>query len=665
MALAACTMAASAQGWPGNWQGAMLQGFYWDSYPDTQWTVLEAQADELAEFFRLVWVPQSGNCGPGNSMGYNDLYWFNDYGSSFGNEAQLRSMISTFRSRGIGTIADVVINHRSPLPGTWMGFPVETYKGVTYAMGPSDICSDDDSGKTAANAETAPTGARDSGEDFDGARDLDHSSANVQAIVKAYLDFLLNDLGYAGFRYDMAKGYAPGYTALYNLAAKPGYSVGEYFDGDFNALSAWVNATESDGTIQSAAFDFALKYKLRDACNSGTGWNRLGQSSLMAMPSLRRYAVTFVDNHDTFGRGNDSETTANILAANAFILATPGVPCVFLPHWKTYKRDIKQMIYARNLAGVHSQSTFSALNSSAGQYAIKVAGTTGSVVIVMGSQAMPSGMDEGDFHLVSSGDNYSYYVSRDVGSAWADVPSGSYDDGFGVTLSALSRDPGARLVYTTDGSTPTAGNGIQTDDGARIDVWATMTLRAGILSGGAVSGLITRNYTVTGFQPHDITVYLKANWDPTYYHMWDTEGNGTEWPGTLVTTKTEIDGTEWYFNSYAIKSSDHRVNFVFNQGSNAVQTVDVVNVDTDRFFEIADTKDGSGHHYVNDVTGQHPSGIGTAVTEHMTEGKVGVYALDGRLLRSVESGTPLGEALEGLAGGMYIVDGKKVVVKRD
>ena len=33
-----------AQGWPANHSGVMLQGFYWDSYFDSKWTNLEAQA---------------------------------------------------------------------------------------------------------------------------------------------------------------------------------------------------------------------------------------------------------------------------------------------------------------------------------------------------------------------------------------------------------------------------------------------------------------------------------------------------------------------------------------------------------------------------------------------------------------------------------------------
>ena len=35
---------ASAQGWPANYGGVMLQGFYWDSYDDTQWTKFTEQA---------------------------------------------------------------------------------------------------------------------------------------------------------------------------------------------------------------------------------------------------------------------------------------------------------------------------------------------------------------------------------------------------------------------------------------------------------------------------------------------------------------------------------------------------------------------------------------------------------------------------------------------
>ena len=38
--LAILPMAMQGQGWPSGYSGVMLQGFYWDSYNDSQWTKL-------------------------------------------------------------------------------------------------------------------------------------------------------------------------------------------------------------------------------------------------------------------------------------------------------------------------------------------------------------------------------------------------------------------------------------------------------------------------------------------------------------------------------------------------------------------------------------------------------------------------------------------------
>ena len=160
------------------------------------------------------------------------------------------------------------------------------------------------------------------------------------------------------------KGYAPDYTAIYNTAARPQFSVGEYWDGT-QQIKNWIDGTRAEGAVQSAAFDFPLKYLLNNCCNSGTGWDALAGSCLVNDPTYCRYAVTFVDNHDTYGRNNGNDLTANAVAANAFILAMPGTPCVFLPHWKAYKQELKQMIYARNMAGGNNESPFETLSRSA------------------------------------------------------------------------------------------------------------------------------------------------------------------------------------------------------------------------------------------------------------------------------------------------------------
>ena len=245
-------LSASAQGWPSKYQGVMLQGFYWDSFDASQWTNLESQADEFAQYFKLVWVPQSAYCG-GKSMGYNDLYWFSNYNSSFGSEAQLRSMIKTFKQKGIGTIADVVINHRGTIKD-WFDFPTETYNGKTYTMTSTDVCANDDKGKAATAAKqkgVSLSANNDSGEDWDGIRDLDHNSENVQNTVIDYLRMLIDDFGYTGFRYDMTKGYDGKFTGLYNSTVNPEFSVGEYWDGNKSVLMRWLQATKVDDKIQS------------------------------------------------------------------------------------------------------------------------------------------------------------------------------------------------------------------------------------------------------------------------------------------------------------------------------------------------------------------------------------------------------------------------------
>ena len=80
-------------------------------------------------------------------------------------------------------------------------------------------------------------------------RDLDHNSANVQKICHAYLDKLINDLGYPGVRYDMVKGYASKFTGLYNSTAQLQYSVGEYWDGNVGSVTNWINGTKVNNVI--------------------------------------------------------------------------------------------------------------------------------------------------------------------------------------------------------------------------------------------------------------------------------------------------------------------------------------------------------------------------------------------------------------------------------
>lgn len=660
-----------AQGWPANYGGVMLQGFYWDSYSDTQWTTLEKQADELASYFSLIWVPQGGRCiETYNVMGYTPYYYF-DQNSSFGTEAQLRSMISTFKAKGLGTIADVVVNHRNT--NGWFSFPAETYGGVTYQMLASDICANDDEGKTKTQATkegvTLSTN-NDEGEDWNGCRDLDHKSANVQTIIKAYLKYLKDDLGYTGFRYDMVKGFDASHVADYNDAAGVEYSVGENWS-DNATVKKWIDGTSK----KSAAFDFQFHYALTDAIKN-SDWQYLRHAKHATLVSdastagkaYRQYAVTFVENHDIQTRegGNTSAdpiADEYVTAANAYLLSMPGTPCVFLPHWQSYKQDIKGMIDIRKAVGITNQSDYTLYADATTYSAQMVTGTNGNLIIVVGDPSKFTAASTAAWTKIVSAPTYAYYLSNALGTAWIDKASGTYAGSVSPMLTAATRESGAKLVYTTDGTTPTASS--QTiASGETLSITSDCTLTVGLLVGGTVKGIVSRTYTITEPEPevtypHDIKIYVNADnagWGTlSKVNFWTWGGDGThapansKWPGDAVTTTENVSGKSWFVKTYTINSSSDYVSFVFSTGTGSPQTVNKEKVKTTSFFEISASKDSQSHNLINDVTETTAIHAVTAIERTADDGW---YTVSGLRL----SGQPTQK-------GLYIHGGRKVVVK--
>lgn len=413
-----------AQGWPANYGGVMLQGFYWDSYKEIQWSTLTSQADELSKYFSLIWVPQSGWCKSTTNMGYYPVYWFNQK-SAFGSEEDLRTMISTFKKKGTDIIADVVINHKNGV-NNWCDFADDTVTGKitgkTYSVtwdntGYTQICNNDEANtNTKSEAKGKIKGAADTGLGDTGCRDLDHTNPTTQKNIKTYEDFLLNEMGYTGFRYDFVKGYDPKYINMYNEASKPKFSVGEYWQGSvtaskkddhpFGGVKDWVEATGKT----SAAFDFPMKYLIKGAFNDGN-WKLLATnyttSTLVGIEP--QYAVTFIDNHDTGEpHVNPDPLRANVEAANAYILALPGTPCIWISHWKPYKYTIKKCILARKIAGVTNTSSIIKSEGQDNGYVLIVEGNKGNVMLLLGSPTY----DTTGYQLACEGENFKYYVSN-------------------------------------------------------------------------------------------------------------------------------------------------------------------------------------------------------------------------------------------------------------
>lgn len=408
---------------PAESEDVMLQGFYWDSQKTTGWTQLADQADDIARSFTLVWLPPSasaegGNEVGGNNVGYHPRQW-NDQNSCWGTAADLKQLIATLHSHGVKAIADIVINHRAG-DTDWGNFTADDFGTYgSYQLTAANICSDDEinTDPAAGDWRGKATGAPDTGENWGGARDLDHTSAYVQADCEAYLAWLKGEYGYDGWRYDFVKGYGGRYVGIYNEASQPYLSVGEYWDGSYDKVAAWIEATGR----RSMAFDFPMKYA---ALNDGLAKNDYSKmawrednatwrpAGMIHHHKYRGLAVTFVDNHDTYR--DDNKFTGYVEQAYAFILSSPGVPCVFWPHWQsTSKQHIEQMIAARREAGVHAESdvTVTVMDK---YYESLAVGHHGRLITRIGF-ASPRDVPEG-YHLAAGGNNWWMYVSDDATS---------------------------------------------------------------------------------------------------------------------------------------------------------------------------------------------------------------------------------------------------------
>lgn len=632
--------ASADGGWPDGYSGVMLQGFYWDSYKETNWSALQDMADDLAPSFDLVWLPQSGYCNTdGNQMGYMPVYYFTHH-SSFGSEGQLRLLIRAFKERGIGTIADVVVNHRNNLGvgGSWIDFPAETYGGVTYQMFGTDICLNDDGGATKSwadkNGKTLSNNY-DTGEDWSGCRDLDHQSANVQRCVKAYLKYLLEDLGYVGFRYDMVKGFHPWHVGDYNAYARPTFSVGENWSSSYD-IGNWINGTQWGGVPMSAAFDFQFRYRMRDAINN-QNWRYLAydEKPLARQDYFKRWAVTFVENHDTEKRpyADQDPIWRDTLAANAYLLAMPGTPCVFWRHWAVCKEDIKKMIAVRKQAGVTNTSGFTEKWTDNNYYAVEIYGKYANLICVVGNNPDGYKPSSNDYTLVLSGKGYRYYLSRWNNTVYADHPSGKYYAPIQVKLTALSRS-NCPIVYTTDGTEPNPKSP-QVNSGATLYLNGSCRLTMGLLMDGKVVGTIARNYTIEPFEEHKITIYVQRplDWTSVNMYVWDKDNvqlNGV-WPGRTLTSSKSFGGERWYYKEFTMKSADYFINLLFDTWNGTSQTIDLQGIRKDRYFRITTRSFGSKY-VVDDVTEEMETAIDAPriMRPNVDDGRI--YDLMGRQL---------------------------------
>lgn len=408
---------------PANCPDVMLQGFYWDSYEDkgygrTKWIDLKTQAVEMGQWFDLIWLPPSAKATGGT--GYLPRQ-YSSQDSDWGTKVNLLSLIGMLHENGARVVADVVVNHVSG-KSSWCDFyALDFGEFGTFAPDMSWICSTDEAftGGHCNNAWGAADDGYGSEANYEAGRDWDHQNAEVRAMIKAYLKWLRKDIGYDGFRYDYCKGFHNSHINEYNTAAEAYFSVMEYWDGNPEVLKSHLG----DAGWNTLTFDFATKYT---AFNNGIASGNYGgcKGAGLLGAGKSRYAVTFLDSHDSFqrddnefcGKNNSMRYPDKVLQCNAYLLSMPGVPCIFYPHWVAFKEQLKPMINARYKTGVHSESSVQD-EAGNGFYKATITGTNGSIRLLLGPN---SGYDTtpAGYTLAVKGQGYGVYyqVNSDRGN---------------------------------------------------------------------------------------------------------------------------------------------------------------------------------------------------------------------------------------------------------
>jgi alpha-amylase len=326
--------------------GVMLQTFYWDCPREDNkefqwWNTIRAEIPALAEAgFTALWLPpvhKAANLA-GPSMGYDpydyyDLGEFDQKGSVptwFGTKKDLLALIGEAHQNRMGVIADVVINHNSgadaqevnPLTGQsrWTAFRPK-------------------SGRFPRDWESFHPNMYESWDEmtFGDMPDLSHRNPYVYAELLKLARWLVEEIGFDGFRYDFVKGYgANTITAIQEYRyMRDGkqivpYGVAEFWD-NARAIEYWVDLANFSNSNPVDAFDFPLREMLKALCDQyGFSLRDLAnwETVLQRQPQT---TVTFVENHDLRDEGRPAVNDK--LLAYSYILAHEGYPCVF---WKDY-----------------------------------------------------------------------------------------------------------------------------------------------------------------------------------------------------------------------------------------------------------------------------------------------------------------------------------------
>jgi alpha-amylase len=319
----------------------MMQAFYWDAAIKEDklgewWNFVAEKVPQLsASGFDALWLPPICKSTVQTSNGYDpydyfDLGDFDQKGSvktAYGNRAELEALIKLMHEHNMGAIADMVINHNSGADEEEVN-PLDGQKRWTKFNPKSGKFPRDWNCFHPSRYERVMV----DGENFAGFPHLCHRNPRVYEAMYEYARMIIEDLDFDGFRFDFVKGFGSwmiGLLAKYQYQKKDGreftpFVVGEYWSGPQD-IEGWLDGVRSVTDQQIAAFDFPLRYKLKDVCDT-PNYSLTNLANSDAVSASRPFnAVTFTENHDMGG----NEVVNDKMLGYSFILTGEGYPCVF------------------------------------------------------------------------------------------------------------------------------------------------------------------------------------------------------------------------------------------------------------------------------------------------------------------------------------------------
>ena len=327
-----------------------MQGFYWNSTPGGIWfDSLATLAPGLASAgFSAIWIPPAAKGGGSLSMGYDiyDNYDFGDYNQKgsqktrFGNKQELMNMVSAFKQVGITCLYDAILNHAGNGDiqdkyecGNDSGYVIFNpasgrFPKTARNFHPNSIHCDNN----------YPYHSKDFFEDY-----CQESAGTGDSLI-AWGQYIINELGFDGFRLDAIKHIEPQFIARFSQAFAGKYMVGEHWSGTGDIIPYLNEVLSNGGNI--AIFDFPLRYSLRDMCNNTSGsydMNGLDNAGLINAGVSGYNVSTFVENHDVDRIGWDDSVdvghdpiVSNKDMAYAYTMFSEGRPCVFFKDYFMY-----------------------------------------------------------------------------------------------------------------------------------------------------------------------------------------------------------------------------------------------------------------------------------------------------------------------------------------